>query len=178
MLRGGLELNSSIFVFDAWAHERDPLRRSFLEQLIDHLNQISWIKKQDFLGLSNRLSKRYEKSRVRQLARPTCMGYIFSLAALAVPLGIVVVSQGQDGRLKDIPLFVGFLLAFAPVLPVLAVLGITLYRRLRVDKMERPKGMSDFLNALSPLANRRRCRIQHTRLPNCRSNDCGVPRRI
>ena len=33
----------AIFVFDAWAHEGDPLRRTFLEKLIAFLTNRGWV---------------------------------------------------------------------------------------------------------------------------------------
>ncbi len=33
----------SLLVFDAWAHEGDPLRRTFLENLIQHLSEEGWM---------------------------------------------------------------------------------------------------------------------------------------
>lgn len=35
LLKSKLEAYARVFVFDAWAHEGDPLRRAFLERLID-----------------------------------------------------------------------------------------------------------------------------------------------
>ena len=39
-----VELKHSVFVFDAWAHQSDPLRRVFLEELIGTLPPVSLMK--------------------------------------------------------------------------------------------------------------------------------------
>lgn len=36
--------NAAVFLFDAWAHQGDPLRRSFLEELCAHLIRIEWLR--------------------------------------------------------------------------------------------------------------------------------------
>jgi len=36
---------TKVFIFDAWQHEGDRLRRSFLEQLIDSLREFEWLEK-------------------------------------------------------------------------------------------------------------------------------------
>ena len=49
LLRSALETDSNfrVWVFDAWAHEKDPLRRTFLETLIGFLSKLpgpQWVK--------------------------------------------------------------------------------------------------------------------------------------
>lgn len=48
ILRGKLDEDNSVTLipFDAWAHEKDPLRRVFLETIIRHLQKLGWIDKQ------------------------------------------------------------------------------------------------------------------------------------
>ena len=46
MVKTGADPDTEVFVFDAWAHEGDPLRRTFLEQLIDFFTAKEWIKMQ------------------------------------------------------------------------------------------------------------------------------------
>lgn len=35
--------NATIVLFDAWAHQGDPLRRTFLETVISHLQNEKWV---------------------------------------------------------------------------------------------------------------------------------------
>ena len=68
MIANKLGKNGFVFVFDAWAHEGDPLRRSFLEKLICFckenklvLNQEEWKDK-----LDEELAKRKETTHTRE----------------------------------------------------------------------------------------------------------------
>src|SRR5262245_29929219 len=47
-----------MFVFDAWAHEGDPLRRNFLERLVDFLVENDWLAKNKWKQLRAELSGR------------------------------------------------------------------------------------------------------------------------
>jgi Cdc6-like AAA superfamily ATPase len=51
-----------VFVFDAWAHQGDPLRRSFLQELYSFLVQQRWAGEGDFNRELEELSKRHETS--------------------------------------------------------------------------------------------------------------------
>jgi len=48
----------TVFSFDAWAHEGDPLRRTFLESMIRHFQAINWIDKKRWDETIETLAKR------------------------------------------------------------------------------------------------------------------------
>jgi len=86
------KLNSShdvtLFLFDAWAHEGDPLRRTYLESLIRHFQSLgSWIDRDKWEKKLETLSKRRRITNTRTVSQATTLGRFFALSVLAVPLG-------------------------------------------------------------------------------------------
>lgn len=83
-----IEAGCRYFYFDAWAHEGDPLRRIFLESLVDQLgdgnSELDSLKQE----LSNR--KRKIDTTTKRFATP--FGRCMALAFLFVPLGAGMVS--------------------------------------------------------------------------------------
>lgn len=79
----------SVFSYDAWAHQGDPLRRTFLESLIQHFQAIGengWINKSDSDKLLDTLAKRRKVSTTRTIPKVTKLGKIFAVAVLLVPV--------------------------------------------------------------------------------------------
>lgn len=85
-----------VFTFDAWAHERDPLRRVFLEQLVDcfgkRLDAETWTEKLE------RLSRRLQTAETEVTPRLTPLGSIVALATIFLPLGVAFLSAGLDPK--------------------------------------------------------------------------------
>jgi hypothetical protein len=79
--------NCAEFVFDAWAHQGDPLRRSFLEQLIDKLVSIEWLKNpNEWKERKQELARRVEVTNTTSQPQLTTLGGIFALTVLLLPL--------------------------------------------------------------------------------------------
>lgn len=80
--------DTRVFVFDAWAHEGDPLRRSFLERLIAWMRRENWLRDR---ARWDRESAELSGSRSRTTTRPavtvTRAGYLGIFVALLVPIG-------------------------------------------------------------------------------------------
>lgn len=100
LLRKQLEDSpTELFVFNTWAHEGDPLRRTFLEQLIDCLTAGAegasteattnehWQEKKDELG------KRKKKEHITKTPRLTKQGKLFTFSLLAMPIGLALISN-------------------------------------------------------------------------------------
>lgn len=137
MIRDRLhELGECSFIFDAWAHQGDPLRRSFLEALSRRLLEKEgggspWITPkltEEVLALSGR-SKTTQKdttSRLRPSARAAAVG------AILLPVGLVVLNyqaaSWREGGVAFWGLFGAFLLIFAPII---SGLSVVLVRKLR-----------------------------------------------
>ena len=84
---------TKMFVFDAWAHQGDPLRRSILEELIDHLINSGWINKekweQDKLLLSGKLTTSFSIT----LSKLSILGRLLAITLLLQPVGLFLYSQ-------------------------------------------------------------------------------------
>lgn len=84
--------NVKLFLFDAWAHEGDCLRRIFLESLLENL--ISAIgngelkgHKLEFESMLKKIDKREKITRARSHKAPTCLGIGLALSLLLTPFG-------------------------------------------------------------------------------------------
>jgi predicted KAP-like P-loop ATPase len=76
-----------IFVFDAWAHQGDPLRRSFLEQLINRLAAIGWLKSSKAWDeQKEELAKRLDVIQTVSQPMLTVLGGAIAVSLLLLPL--------------------------------------------------------------------------------------------
>jgi len=114
MLRERLADAADIFIFDAWAHEGDPLRRTFLERLIDFLttnhpdNELEQLKKN--------LRLRKNTREVTTTPVLTLEAMFLALALFFVPVGVAMLSaslgkSNPPGNLE----YTGFALALLPL---------------------------------------------------------------
>jgi energy-coupling factor transporter ATP-binding protein EcfA2 len=95
-----------IIVFDAWAHEGDPLRRTFLETLIGELQaecttagslvKDAWIRRRDWKSTLEELAHRHKSTITRTLPKSTAFGRWLAATALLVPIGLVLFKTGLD----------------------------------------------------------------------------------
>lgn len=94
------------FTFDAWSHEGDPLRRNFLESLINAYDPEE--KHEELKGLKDEITKRKKVTESTSTRGATVFGAWLSFFLLFVPLGLALLSQvnlqgiGLDGDAKDI----------------------------------------------------------------------------
>lgn len=119
----------AVFVFDAWAHRGDPLRRSFLEGLIRSVSELGWIKK----GLWQReleiLAHRREESEIQTTPVLTRRGRWLAISLLGAPLGYALFSafispSRVNQPLLGLPVWAWALLlaAFPLVVALIAIL--------------------------------------------------------
>ena len=136
LLRQQLEKDPlvEIFVFDAWAHRSDPLRRTFLESIVEFLRSTEreWITESIYnkeeKGWKHRLdalAKRRTTKKTTIVPGTTGLGRAYAISALLVPLGAALaggsVSRGFNfawGAPIKWDLLVGIILSFAPLLVV------------------------------------------------------------
>ncbi len=100
LLRSRLEHNGdcTVISFDAWAHEGDPLRRTYLETLIRHLQDNKWVRKGHWDNTLDTISHRRRTTSTRTVPKPTTLGTLFALAVFGVPFGTTLVSSAfSDG---------------------------------------------------------------------------------
>lgn len=83
------DTNTKYFYFDAWAHEGDPLRRVFLEALIDKVGHND-VKLQE---LKDRVSNRKKVSNIKSKQTVTALGKWLAFATFFVPLGAAIISD-------------------------------------------------------------------------------------
>ena len=118
--------DAHIVVFDAWAHEGDPLRRSFLETLIGSLCGTGWVDGEAWRARREALARRHrvERTRSEPLVEPRGIvaGAVAVLLALLVPLGAALLSAGLTSRLLPAWLL-GAVLYAIPLVLVLAALA-------------------------------------------------------
>lgn len=129
--------NVLLINFDAWAHQGDPLRRTFLETLIstikternDWIRNDHWDKK--LLELSNRL-KRTKETNIPKL---TLLGKILLIAALFVPFGIPFLEVGlrkgvllSNGLPIAFEFIIGLFFTLAPILVILFSLMFNVWK--------------------------------------------------
>jgi len=131
--------------FDAWSHEGDPLRRTFLEKVIERLRKESredrWISTETAERVKGRISKKLRTTEIETKARPTRLGFFSSLSILLIPLGAAIVAHAlRDGHqiwplqpaqeFSSILLF-GLFLAFAPFLVAIwhLIVYLTIWQR-------------------------------------------------
>ena len=136
------------FLFDAWAHEGDPLRRIFLESLIDEIGPGG--DQNDLLKLRREISGRKRKVEVDTKKSTSRLGGLISLSAILVPVGAAILSAvdystvlapwpwSDWGGSSHIPLITGLLLALSPA-------WILVYWRRWGDEGENKKGKQSWL---------------------------------
>ena len=127
--------DSHMVVFDTWAHEGDPLRRSFLEELIGSLISKRWVDAATWRKRREELAKRRRVESIRPVAKLEKPAIIIAAAAvvfaLLVPLGTTLIGAG----LATAPVSAGMVRAGAAIYVALLVVvavavGLSLAGRL------------------------------------------------
>ncbi len=131
-----------VFTFDAWAHEGDSLRRSFLEEMITFLQRVDgdsdrWLSpmirscdrpRSDCSDCADRstcrpdlireaLRHRREDSTIESEPKITPWGIWFAVATLVMPIGVALLSGARN--LTDWFFYLGTFAAAAPLLWIL-----------------------------------------------------------
>lgn len=111
------------FVFDAWAHDGDPLRKIFLESLITSINPKKNDKKLN--DLKEKVSARTKTVNVRTEKSASRLGKIISWTALLIPVGAALLSAVDYNNLlmpwhnqastANLAFLFGILFSFSPL---------------------------------------------------------------
>ena len=99
---GGKDL--AVFVFDAWAHEGDPLRRTFLEQVTSKLIDNGWADPRKWRELLQQLSHRHKFTTTKSRPQLSWVGALFAALLLLAPLGLTILNKAQSRRWSAIGL--------------------------------------------------------------------------
>ncbi|MBC8430953.1 MAG: hypothetical protein H8D96_03440 [Desulfobacterales bacterium] len=138
MIEKQLSDNEDITVlsFDAWAHEGDPLRRTYLESLIQHFKSIGWVDKIEWNKTLDKLAKRRRVTTTRTIPKTTILGTLFVISAFLVPLGVpfleTSLSKGitfGSSRPISWSFVFGLLFTTAPFLVLIGNLVRTVFKR-------------------------------------------------
>ncbi|WP_160291820.1 P-loop NTPase fold protein [Acidithrix ferrooxidans] len=118
-----------VAVFDAWAHQGDPLRRTFLESLLRYLVKWEWLDSKEAKGFRKRFTGKRITSTVTATPHLTLEGLLASIALLLVPLGVAAFDN-RFVHYHRIIIVIGLLLAALPLLVILGfwiILGVLHY---------------------------------------------------
>ena len=112
---------SHVVLFDTWAHEGDPLRRSFLEELIGSLVAKSWVDKETWTNRREALAKRRRVEHTRPVAKletPVIVAGIVAVCfAVLIAIGATLINAGLAGSETVVSeVIVGAVLAGIPIL--------------------------------------------------------------
>ncbi len=110
----------AVFVYDAWAHQGDSLRRSFMEKLIDFLIDRGWINKENWEEEKARLSRRLEETNITTTPQLTSWGKALALSLGLVPVGMAIATMG--GNVSTFFRYIGVSLTIVPILVVFAAI--------------------------------------------------------
>lgn len=128
LLRSKLELpgepgvaEHAVFTFDAWAHQGDPLRRSFLERLIEYLVKRKWTEAKQWKDDIETLTRRKEDTETTSEPVLTVSGKLMALCVLFLPIGYALLAKNSPNEtLLGFPIEnVGLFLSFSPLLVAL-----------------------------------------------------------
>jgi len=112
--------DTKYFYFDAWSHEGDPLRRVFLESLIEQVD----IENEKLREIADEITNKKKITKVKSKQTITGLGKIFAVTSFLVPIGITFISflLRKYGFILDLnfpislELIISILFSLAPVL--------------------------------------------------------------
>ncbi|MBU8932802.1 MAG: KAP family NTPase [candidate division Zixibacteria bacterium] len=136
MLKQKLGGDTRLFLYNAWAHERDPLHRSFLERLGDFLSETNWISCRNWIKKRAMLAKKRETTRTTHNRKPTVAGVFFGLSVFLSPIGLVLLNQLKWDGTDSLCHQMGSFLSILPILVGLVCLGLS-YCTKDEDKQKR-----------------------------------------
>ena len=105
--------STRVAVFDAWAHQGDPLRRTFLEQLIQCMQEASWVARAEWDERAAGLARRRREATHRVIPQLTGFGLLFALALFVLP-ALSAALSGVAWYFALVPILVVVLLVALP----------------------------------------------------------------
>lgn len=128
-----------IFTYDAWTHQGDPLRRSFLEEIIDFLfeNGRKWVNKDYWKKQKDKLSRRLKITETTQRPQLTKYGKYIAGSVFLVPIGITIFSASFKLDEKIFPFPSSLILNLIGIFVSLLPLIVTAIAYFRTEKNKR-----------------------------------------
>jgi hypothetical protein len=153
----GAERDFALIRFDAWAHEGDPLRRTFLEALITELIDVGWLDKREWTNRLEIIRQKREVKSTKSYPRLNFWHFLIAGSLLLVPIGVPFIAAAiKDDNLSlageyfSRKFLLGLALTTAPLWTFLIVFLVTLRRGRRgenqTDMEEEPPAWSMFFN--------------------------------
>ena len=84
----------TVVLFDAWAHEGDPLRRTFIESVVTELSEYGWADKDIWKKKLEELANRRKKTQTLITPNATWFGTFSALSLPLIPLGLALTNAG------------------------------------------------------------------------------------
>jgi len=85
--------NHCLIVFDAWAHQGDPLRRTVLESMIKSLQKKQWIEIKKWNVKRQELAQRRKIKTLKSFPKLGVFGTIVAIGLLLIPLGVTLLTS-------------------------------------------------------------------------------------
>ena len=85
--------NLTLVPFDAWSHENDPLRRVFIETLVEHFGELKWIDRNKWDRRVGELGGQRETKTSTSTPQFTALGKLTALSVFLVPFGVVLINS-------------------------------------------------------------------------------------
>lgn len=82
----------TVILFDAWAHQGDPLRRTFLEKSISHLIECGWINDEKWNKKREELAQRRKITDTRSIPRLGALGGMLAISVFLIPVGLALLN--------------------------------------------------------------------------------------
>jgi hypothetical protein len=135
----------TVVLFDAWAHEGDPLRRTFIESIVTELSEYGWADKDAWKKKLEELANRRKKTQTLITPHATPLGTLAAVSLLLIPLGIALTNAGlRQGVTLEFGRPVNWLFTLGLLL-VLCPFWVLLVRTIRVlFKERRAPRLSDY----------------------------------
>jgi len=136
-----------LILFDAWAHEGDPLRRIFLETLINEIKPYMEVSYWEELNeLREKIAHRKKTKTIKRTRTTTALGKWLSIALFFVPIGVAFLSSVNYSYLSFIgnphwAFIVGITSSSAPLLVALGN-----FIRICINKELRKRGIFNSKN--------------------------------
>lgn len=121
------DVATHIFFYDAWLHQSDPPRRSFLESFIEFLVKQGMTTKKEWNSEVDRLNRRSEEHDIKTTPTLTASGKVIGASLLLFPIGLQLIGKDWIGKnidlgIEAIPVtWVGIAMLVAPVFAAIVV---------------------------------------------------------
>lgn len=115
--------SNAVFIYDTWSHQEDPIRRSFLEELLNFLDREKLIEIDNWSDTINRITKRVIDTTTKSSPVVSLRTFLSALFVLVlIPVGLVILSSVTSGIIEDKISFTHYL----TYLSIVLLIGIPL----------------------------------------------------